>query len=466
MIRMFIILLIAPLFVLAAPVTQNPTKVGNGDDGADLENLQKITTGVLVTSKEKASQLLEKMNVRSVQYLGALPDDLQKSDMYLSMQTIETPKTFDAGLEKSDDGKNVYARTMPTPVAAVRFFPSALTLTEDQLVRLHIHESLHHTLPESIRENESAVSEITLAVCSPQSSRDQIEMTVKKYMDAVKPAVSASLPSTAATITLQAPVEPSYTEKIQEPSSVTYGYQSFNLSAEDHFLNPVTSLQTLQSYLHPWGGPNSAFGIGLAFSWISLANQSYMGPMEISARLRLATWRKFDIEVFGQHSAMTMSAEELKRLPSMRDTSTIGISIRREAEYFYTENYVSYTEGNDKGVTVGGVGYNQNYAPITDTHISVGGKLKGFFLGGTFDFLLTESPVLSGTSYSDSADRERVRVVKAGPEIGYNGKNFVTTIYYRALIDSTPGYNLSDMADLMGQGSGQGYAGATVSFKF
>jgi len=57
----------------------------------------------------------------------------------------------------------VYARTFPEPHAATRFFPAAAKLDSEQLQALHIHEALHRALPDSVREDEAVVSEITLA---------------------------------------------------------------------------------------------------------------------------------------------------------------------------------------------------------------------------------------------------------------------------------------------------------------
>lgn len=455
------------------PVSSSTTKVGNGDDGADLEKTQKITSGILQTTREKAVQHLKDLGSRSIPYLGSLIDEAERSDLYLVEENIKNPKGFDRGQEVSPDGKFVYARTFARPYAATRFFPAALMLSEQQLVNLHIHEALHRALPESVRENESVVSEITLSLVDPKASFDSVKAVTVAAVEKEQDRVAAmgtpllargNYTGSPQTLAYREP-EPEATERLKRPSLVRYSYFGYDRRAKDDDVSiPILGMHRFDSYLHPFGDGPKAIGMGLSFSFINLPDRSYLGPLQISARYLMATWRQFDVELYAEHSMYTLSAEELKNLPQARDVTTVGISMRREGEWFYSENYLAYTLPSEAEFTVGNSKYQQKYGALTNASVSVGAKFKAVSLGVKGDLLLSQGFEVTGDTFSAPADR--VRMVKLGPELAINYEALQWKAFAYQVIDGTPGAKLDDVADLMGHGAGQGYAGTSLAIQF
>ncbi len=60
------------LFFLNVCAYAGPNKIGNGDEGADLEGATSITTGPIVEARDQAIALLKKLNVEGVNGLGLL----------------------------------------------------------------------------------------------------------------------------------------------------------------------------------------------------------------------------------------------------------------------------------------------------------------------------------------------------------------------------------------------------------
>lgn len=450
--RLFLVVILFPVLSWASP-----TKVGNGDDGADLEKLQKVESGILVTTRDKAFEILNNLNVRSVMGLGTLASELKQADLYIVQNNIQNPKDFDKGMETSEDGKMVYARTIAQPYSPVRFFPAALTLSEEQLVRLHIHEALHRALPENIREDESAVSEITLALTSPTANRDSIELVTARYLRPVK---------AEAVATQTAMISEEIAPKQKAPSLIRYSYQVFDMKSSEKDLYPVQSMHRLDSFLYPFGGPASSLGLGLTFSYLSFGSENVSGPLQVSARRILSTVRGFDVEAYLQYSMYTVSGDILKNTPQSRDAGTLGLSIRKDTDRFYSENYISVTMGPDKEFNLGNVKYIQKYSPIITAKVGVGAKLNHFFIGAGLDLCVTEGSYVTSETESFSSDKERIYMYKFGPEAGFNYEHFQWSVYGRMILDRNSKYSLSDFGDLMGQGAGQGFIGTSLAYNF
>ncbi len=447
------------------------TIVGNGDDGSDLENLERISSGILENTRQQASTLLEKMNVKGVQHLGTLSDEVSKADMYLVQQNAPQTKDFDRGLEVSQDGRFVYARTIARPYSATRFFPAALLLSEQQLVRLHIHEALHRALPESVRENESAVSDITLAITEPNASFDSIRTKTIATVDRMQATIMATSAGSPAqgSVSNYLEIEPPPTERLKNPSFFRYSFQAYQNSKTSTFGGigvPVNSMHRIDSYLHPFGRGPRAIGMGLSFSYLNLPDRSYLGPIQISARFLLATWRQFDVDLWAEQGLYTLSQEELKNLPNSRDTTTLGISMRREAEWFYTENFISYTLPSKSETEFGGTKYTYNYKSLVDVSVSFGARVKKVWLGARGDVLLSNGFETADDKGLWSTPAERIRLVRVGPELGFRMENLVFRAYAQQVIDGTPNYNLDSIANIMGHGAGQGYVGSSLSLQF
>lgn len=450
------------------------TVVGNGDDGSDLEQLEKIDSGILETTRQQALALVEKLNLNGVPHLGNLNNEIAKADMYLVQQNAPHSKDFDKGLEVSQDGRFVYARTIARPYSATRFFPAALLLSEQQLVRLHIHEALHRALPESIRENESAVSEITLAITEPNASFDSIRTKTVATVDRYQPVQVAGQPGMMmvpqGSSSRYLDEEPPPTERLKNPSFFRYSFQSHSNKEDNVFGSvgiPVNSMHRIDSFLHPFGRGPHAVGMGLSFSYLTLPNKSYLGPVQISLRYLLATWRQFDVDLWAEQGLFTLSQAELKNLPNSRDTTTVGISMRRDADWFYSENFFSVTLPSRAQTAFAGTTYNYDYKSIFDISVSFGARVKRVWLGARGDLLLSNGfEVTDDKGVWPTSPAERIRIVRVGPEVGFRLENLVFRAYAQQVIDGTPGYNLDSIANIMGHGAGQGYVGSSLSLQF
>lgn len=450
MLKLILIFVIFPTLTLAGP-----TKVGNGDDGSDLEQLQKVESGILLSTKNQAIEQIEKLNVRGIKGLGNLQKELQHADLYIVKSDVSTPKTFDSGLETSPDGKTVYARTFAQPYSPVRFFPAALLLSEEQLVRLHIHEALHRSLPESLRENESIVSEITLAISAPSATRDSIELVVAKHLkeDAGSPASEKIFLKT---------LKPS--KRLLAPSLLRVSYQSFHLPEDEVLQSPISSLMTLDSFLYPFGGETDSLGVGISVSALSYGNEQRTGPLGLSLRQLLNTWRGFDIEAYGEYSMYTFSDSDLKNVSQARDVGTVGLTIRKETDRFYTENFLSFTFPSEKEFKLGNVSYKQDYAPLIGAKISGGYKPGDYYFGGSLELLVTDGANITSESFESS--KSRMSLTTVGLEGGLILDYVRLSFYGKTVLDSQSDRNLNNLGDLLGHGAGQGLMGTSLSFNF
>ncbi|RYZ73689.1 MAG: hypothetical protein EOP05_09850 [Proteobacteria bacterium] len=206
------------------------TKVGNGDDGADLEALTTIKSGPIWDSRKKAVELLERLNVTGVVGLGILIPELKASEM-LMVESDARPTVERAGsIEISEDSRQVYARTFAEPYAATRFFPAAAKLSTEQLVALHIHEALHRALPAEIREDENKVAHITLALTSPGASFDRVSSVANLYL---KPAALPNVDQRIALGTGTSKVEQEVVLPPKSKSNFVYSADMFGWGGTD-----------------------------------------------------------------------------------------------------------------------------------------------------------------------------------------------------------------------------------------
>lgn len=459
----------------AGAVHATITRVGNGDDGGDLEGGQKITSGILIETRAKALERARGLQVGSVENLGTLLPELEKSEIYLVPRELAPKTTEDKGMESSADGKSVYARTFAEPHAATRFFPAALTLNEEQLVALHIHEALHRSLPPSVRENEEVVTRITLAISSPDATFDRIQRVTQKEIPPKTPAgdnIDVTTPpvtvvinkNDGSSLATRVPTTEEREIPLERPSSITYGFRSFLMPKKDESVYPVKSLHSLQSFLYPFGTGSRAFGVGLEFTYIQTPEQDFLGPLSVSGRVRLMSIRGFDVSLWGSYAMNTASADELKNSPLGRDVPTLGLSMKRETNGSYVENLVSVSGKGEAKQSIGSVQYTHQYGTVTAASIRAGGKYRGFELGGFAEVLLADFYRVSGGAFT--FDSGRYRIIGAGPELSWSQDAFKIALIGCWVIDSTPGVNLDYLGDIMGRGVGQGFFGSSLSFRF
>lgn len=464
-----------------------PTRVGNGDDGGDLESAVEIRSGVLVETRLEAVKKLKALQVSGIEGLGLLIPEVEKTEMYLVGQNIDLSKTDATAEQKTDalevarsigavgsQNQLVYARTFAEPHAATRFFPAALLLDRNQLIALHIHEALHRALPAGIRENEKSVSRITLAIAAKDSTFDRVKSSVAKEMKLHEASVLAAgerATKTGSTTEDQANILRSF--KRSRHNSVEYSYRSFFMPESTQSAAPISALHSLKSFMYPFGSSSDdqagAFGFGLEFTFVGLTERWYLGPVGISTRLRVAEWDDFEVQLLAALHLNTLSAGEIKDIPVGRDTGTFGIAVRREDERIRIENQIYFVPGSETQQSVGGNPYTHRYGSSLAVRFAALGKFpmaqrKSYELGGMAEVLLSGPYEVVGGGTSSKTDR--IRVVSVGPEFGYRVGDLRFSLNGRFVLDSTRDVSLDQLGDLLGQGVGQGSVGAAAAWNF
>jgi hypothetical protein len=390
--------------------------------------------------------------------------EVATSPLYAAKKDSSAQLPEDQGTFHADMRGLVFARTFAEPHAATRIFPVASKLDPDQLVALLVHEGLHRSLPASVRENEAAVAAITLAITAPDGSQDRVRAAVVKYV----PEADRTAPVAAATSLVPAPEPEKYPvpedAKIREPSEVGYSYSHFSQPAGPANF-PVTSMHSVKSFLYPFGSDKVPLGIGIEASLIGLQDSTQSGPLGLSARMRLWSGRGFDVGVWGTASLNMLSADELKNSPFGRDVGTIGLSMRKDLDRFYVENFLSLSFDGTSNRSVGNVTDEYDYGKVINVSSHVGAKFGKLTVGGFAEIFLSDYFRVSesGLSIYDSG---RFRVVSIGPEVRWREKNFELSLSGRYLANATSDANFDYLGDIMGAGVAQGCITGGVSLFF
>ena len=479
--KVFGVFILATLFTF--PAQSGPTKVGNGDDGGDLEAGSRVTTGVLLETQREAAALLRGLQVQGIEGLGALIPETEKADLFLAEKDPSTKAltTAESQAELSEVAKAigaaepyVYARTFAEPHAPTRFFPKALLLDRKNLVALHIHEALHRALPPEIREDEKAVSRITLAITAEGASRDRVQEVVRKELSTARAeaervrslAHAATVPYNASFVAVSSsPPGP----ELKSPSSFGYGFRSFILPDPEKSLAPLRGMHSLRSFLYPFGRGSEAFGVGIEFSYLQSQQEAYLGPVGLSGRMKLLTWRGFDVDASGAVRLHTVGSGELKDSPLGRDVAEVGLNLKRDEKWYMVENKLSITGGSKAEQKLGSIKYTHDYGSIVEAGIAAALRLPmvengGLEIGGSTQVLLAENTRVKGGAFE--YETGRMRVVTAGPEVAWNQGGLRFWAHARFVIDSTKGASLDQLGDLMGHGVGQGSVATGLNFQF
>ncbi len=470
-----------------------PTRVGNGDDGGDLESAVHVRSGVLMDTRREAVQKLKSLQVSGVEGLGLLIPEVEKSEMLLVSQNIDLSKTdataeqkFDAievarsiGAVGSQD-QLVYARTFAEPHAATRFFPAALLLDREQLIALHIHEGLHRALPAGIRENEKSVSRITLAIAAQDSTFDRIKSVVgKEIKDRRAEIVSASeaemkdLENSGSGSLNDRQNNVLRRKNTSRYNYVEYSYRSFFMPEDSQSAAPISALHSLKSFMYPFGSiqenQTGAFGFGLEFTFVGLTERWYLGPVGLSSRLRVAQWEDFEVQLLAALHLNTLASGEIKDIPVGRDTATVGVAVRREDKHVRIDNQIYFVPGSETQQMIGGTSYTHRYGSSLAARFAALGKFpsgarESYEFGGMAEVLLSGPYEVSSISTSTKTDR--IRVVSVGPEFGYRVGDMRFAVNGRFVLDSARDVSLDQLGDLLGQGVGQGSIGASAAWNF
>jgi len=456
--------IIALMITASSDVWAGTTNVGNGDDGADLEGSVPLDSGPIVEARKKAVDRLVKLDVEGIPGLGKLIPEVRRTPLFISKRDIPADEANGGSRYHSDMSGMLFASTFTEPNAPTTFYPAAKTLNEDQLIALHIHEALHRALPPSVAEDENIVSQITVAITSPESSNDRIKAKVLKLMPELDSPRMTFSPADAMMTAEKYPVPED--AKVKRPSILGYSYKVFNnpQSAQDSSISPLTSMQTIQSFLYPFGSDKNPIGIGIELSFLNRVDgTSQMGPLNLSTRMRLWSSRGFDVGAWAVASLNTLSAEEMKNTPYGRDVLSGGLSMQKDLQHFYVENLLGLTSQGKANQQIGTIPYTYDYGSVVNATVRAGAKLGMFRLGGFGELFLADYYRINGGAFQ--FDSGRYEITSGGPEFTLEGNSWSVGIYGRFILNSTKDANFDYLGNVMGQGVGQGSIGGTVAIK-
>lgn len=456
---------IAIFFIFVATIAHAAvTRVGNGNDGRDLEGFDKIESGMIVETRQQAVETLKKLNVQGIRGLGQLLPELEKTTLYMAKQNVQaTSEAERQSRFEADMMGRVYARTFPEPLAATRFFPISSTLDKEQLVALHIHEALHRALPLSVRENEDVVGQLTLAMTSPEASYDRVAAAAGRAIP-VEFAQTQTFDEGKSSTKVVVPEDAS----IKRPSVFRYTYRSFEKDQQSRALTVYESLHSVESFLFPFGTDENPIGIGVGLSFANGREGSELGPLSLSARGRLWSARSFDVGWWGEGQLATVSSDEVKNSAYGRDSISAGLSARRDSRHFYLENILGITFSSSAKQKIKETSYEYiyKYGNIYNAKVRAGGKiggfaLGGFALGGFGELLLSEGRTISGPNFSEESGR--FNILSAGPELSFTAGSITATVFGRFILGRSKEANYDYIGNVFGIGAGDGQIGASLA---
>jgi hypothetical protein len=436
---------------------EGPTRVGNGDNGRDLEALTPVTDGPIYESRRIAIERMKKLNVEGMPYMGGLIPELKKSEMFMTDEDTR-PLDSDGEWERSSDGQRVYARTFPVPYSPTRFFPRALELSEAQLVTLHVHEALHRALPTAINTDEDKVSLITLALTSPLATFDRVNKVVQGAIGdqrntkmAARPSRSEassriSLSTESSTRRRGAKINYDYFKfrgnTFGSPTRMSDGYPPYEL--EYHRLSFQTELfRPFKLFEFEWV-PELQVQQLVANSYATSVLNSfdrrdlYLGPLSMALML---SHQEAGL-TYGPSFRSTFRAldgEDYANRAEDRDVMTFGFFLNNINERRISESHVSYSlpsRSTWEGIKFGGI-YSLDW--------KVQYQLGSVRLGGKIDL----------DYMNRDGDYDPFTLVQIGPSLSWQIGRYALNVEYTEVVNETESRDLIDLGDVAGHGAGR-----------
>lgn len=447
-------------FGLSHQASASTTIVGNGDVGNDLEGARELSDGKIFAARKAALEQLKNLNTPGILGLGNLMAELKSSELFMAQKDVMAELPSDQGSFHSNMGGNVFARTEAESLASTRFFPIAESLDEKQLIALHIHEALHRALHASIREDESIVAQITLALTSPNSNFDFVQRKMEKiYRDA-----HIKAPDTALAIATSTQAEPE--GRYKEPSRVSYEFREFLGSKQTSF-DSAQRMHLIESKMYAFGSDNHPLGLSMELSAVQIDEEYLFGPLGIGAQMKAWSSRKFDVDFWAKISLQMLSNEELKKSPLGRDIFQTGVLFSKSTDHMFFENRWGLILGGNARQQIGSVTYEYQYGTVVNTGLAVGGQLGGMRLGAFIDLYLGDKfGITSVENESFNEQFGRYRIVSAGPEVSFRMKNLEAFAKANFLLNQSDEADFNYVGDLLGPGVAGGHWSAGLSFYF
>lgn len=457
------------MLIVGCGVTANAStsRVGNGDDGRDLEGLSKIESGPIFESRLKAVENLKKLNVQGIPGLGALIPEVEKTELLMSNRDVKSLET-EGEWETSKRRQLVYARTFAEPHSPTRFFPISKTLNEEQLIALHTHEALHRALPPGVRENEDKVAMLTLALTSPYATFDRVNRVVQKALwpDEDSNRVNRTASSSSNSSKLVIKRDP---EAWVSPAELEYEFSSFDNSGGTVYKNGIFETEEFRqngdffvapvgSQIHSMSGEFSPIGVlrfgekmleprlqlkGYAFE--AFGNYVF-GPISLRSF--------FEIEGEGAEygpqlrvSLRSIDGDYINFLAADRDVYSLGWLYKKSTyrfEHRFDANY-SFSSESANGIDYGG---------IWSASMQSGWKKRKLLLSGGIQL-----------ANMQSGDLGPQTIISVGPEVAYRGERYGISISGHTIINQSTNSSVSNLGDLDGQGMGTSRFSLALSAK-
>ncbi|MEZ4750914.1 MAG: hypothetical protein R3B54_09920 [Bdellovibrionota bacterium] len=433
---------LALLGLFASPgVLRAATKVGNGDDGSDLEGAKRLLNGPIFITRTKAVRRLKQLNIAGIPGLGSLLPELENTKLYMAEKDVRTLGAMDASPAHHDDKDFVYARTFAAAHAATRFFPVALNLDDHQLIALHIHEALHRALPAPINENEDVVGQLTLAISAPEATQDSIRT------------ITTGLVPVAERVSLL-PVR---------KSEFGYGVQAF--SYDKPSASTADLMHKVHSNLYPFGEQRIPVGIGLEASALHRNGTFFAGPLRISLLLDAIKLNSFEFGLSAS-AALNAFANTAKRNGMLcRDVVSFGFRLKKHLRHFYVENQSSVVLPSKETMTTSTGVDEYDFGSIVDLKFRTGIKLGQFEVGGFFQGLLANHFRITNNAGTRLRDSGRFSLYSAGPEVQWTTETFTVSLSGSFLLNPNS-ENFGSLGAPLSFGAGHTVVGANFSFFF
>lgn len=445
------------LSLMATAAMASTTKVGNGDDGTDLEGAIRISSGPIFESRLKAVALLKTLNVQGITGLGQLLPELERTDLLMASQDVQALSS-EGSWEASDDRRKVYARTFAEPHAPTRFFPATLSLNQDQLIALHTHEALHRALPPDVRENEEKVAILTMAITSPSATFDRVNQFAKTVIngDTYEPANVAAAGSSSTAIETSPPDQPAKSTEVQLHHTTHSGSRYWptgnyvNVERLSGEFSPIGAVTIKRRVVEP-----RAKVEGTAINEPG-TNGYRLGPLSLYTKAPV----KFASVTAGPIAQLHLKSLERSESYSSfeydlsdRDVYTVGAFVEADKASSFSSFIMTYTLGgkgqavltaNEEGLVSE---HKAKYAPIWSLYGREAYKWKKFYLGAVAEL-----------HHSD----DNFTLLRAGPEI--RAKFGRTTLGVGGMYMLNRQYaSMADLGDIAGHGTGKHSASASIA---
>lgn len=433
------------ILLLTSLTFAGPTKVGNGDDGSDLEGFDLVRSGRLVETRIKAVELLKKLNIQGVPHLGALIPEVESTKIYLTKRNISTNRLKELGAFHSGEQKFVYARTFARPYAATRFFPAALGLDDSQLIALHIHEGLHRALPASFREDEKVCTNITLAIVTPMSSHDQVKDVVENNIDKYTGQFKGRVRNHSA--------------------KVSVSHSQFGEHDKDaKVFVPLQAVTKFENRIYPFKGKLSLLGLGIDVTRVKTKDESYIATLGLFTSFDLYTINGFDINLYGLWNRDSGNGKTVTTSYMGRDSFRGGISFDKKSGEIVGKNSLEFMIQKEFDKTYDEGSVRHNFGSITKIASELVYQHGNWSFGGFGRLQLfgASDHTVSTVKYSQG----RSTIFSGGPVVKYIKKRLEIEAKLNLALDTNEDSGTFNLHDLESEGSSQNSLSFKLSYFF